>query len=59
MKKTDSESHGRISRPTTVEIRHELIRMTRDSSKGSLNEFELGVIAALEWTLGERRTLRR
>jgi len=45
---------GRITRPTTVEIRHESMRLNRSPN---LSEFDAGVKAALEWVLGDRRTL--
>ena len=47
---------GRIVRPSTAEVRHEAMRL---SGETGLSEFERGVRTALEWILGDRKTLRR
>lgn len=51
-----SVSSGRITRPSTAEVRHEVMRLSKDNSS---SEFERGVRTALEWILGDRKTLRR
>ena len=51
------ESSGRAIRPTTVEIRDEVTKLAQEQS--SLNEFDLGILVALSWTLGERKTLEK
>jgi ParB/RepB/Spo0J family partition protein len=58
VRKTVRESSGRVIRPSTAEVRHEVMRIGQDN-KGSSDEFERGILIALEWTLGERKTLRR
>jgi hypothetical protein len=47
---------GRIVRPSTAEVRHEVMRLSKETG---LSEFEHGVKTALEWILGDRKTLRR
>lgn len=47
---------GRLARPSTAEIRHEMKRL---SDNAQLDEFEQGVLVALKWALGERKTLMR
>jgi len=47
---------GRIVRPSTAEVRHEVMRLSKETG---LSEFERGVRIALEWILGDRKTLRR
>jgi hypothetical protein len=49
-------SAGRIVRPSTSEVRHEAMRL---SLEPGLSEFDRGVKTALEWILGDRKTLRR
>lgn len=58
VRKTVRESSGRVIRPSTAEVRHEVMRIGQDN-KGTSDEFERGILIALEWTLGERKTLRR
>ena len=47
---------GRVARPSTMEVRHEVMRLSKESG---LSEFERGVKTALEWMLGDRKTLKR
>lgn len=51
-----SRGSGRVIRPSTAEIRYEAMRI---SDAGSLTDFEQGILTALQWMLGERKTLRR
>jgi hypothetical protein len=53
---TDARKSGRVIRPSTQEIRYEAMRY---SGNGSLDDFEKGVLTALQWMLGEKKTLRR
>lgn len=55
-RKSIMESSGRIARPSTAEVRHEVMRLSKETG---LSEFERGVATALEWILGDRKTLRR
>ena len=57
--KIKKESSGRIARPSTSEIRHEVMHIVKLSKNVSLEDFDLGVMTALEWVLGERKTLKR
>jgi hypothetical protein len=50
------DPNGRITRPSTQEIRYEAMRISKD---GSLDDFDRGVLTALQWMLGEKKTLRR
>lgn len=43
-------------RPSTAEIRHEVKRLMESAAH---EDFEQGVLIALQWALGERKTLRR
>lgn len=56
MRKDETTPSGRIARPSTAEIRHEVMQARSDSSR---DEFAEGIMIALEWVLGERKTLRR
>jgi hypothetical protein len=47
---------GRIVRPSTAEVRHEVMRLSKETGQ---SEFERGIKVALEWILGDRKTLRR
>jgi hypothetical protein len=55
VRKVTKES-GRVIRPSTAEIRHEVKRLLESSAH---DDFEQGVLVALQWALGERKTLRR
>ncbi|MHC4930171.1 MAG: ParB/RepB/Spo0J family partition protein [Planctomycetota bacterium] len=59
VRKEVRESSGRIIRPSTAEIRYEVQRLFTDSNGDGLDDFDGGVLAALEWALGEKKTLRR
>jgi hypothetical protein len=50
------ESNGRVTRPSTAEVRYEAMRLSKENGT---SEFEKGLMTALEWVLGDRRTLRR
>jgi len=50
------DPNSRITRPSTQEIRYEAMRISKD---GSLDDFDRGVLTALQWMLGEKKTLRR
>jgi hypothetical protein len=54
-RKTIRES-GRVVRPSTAEIRYEVMRLSQERNP---SDFELGLLVALEWTMGERKTLKR
>ena len=54
VRKVVRESSGRVIRPSTSEIRYEVTKLSDGPG-----DFELGVKIALEWALGERKTLRR
>lgn len=55
VRKVTKES-GRMIRPSTAEIRYEVKRLLETSVH---DDFDQGVLAALQWALGERKTLRR
>jgi len=57
VRKEVREASGRIIRPSTVEVRDEVNRLHRDKAK--LDEFDMGILSALTWTLGESKTLKR
>lgn len=56
MRKMVRSSSGRVVRPSTEEIRYEVKLLTDGASS---DVFDHGVLVALEWVLGERKTLRR
>jgi len=58
VRKDVRESSGRIIRPSTAEIRYEVQRLLVDSNGDGIDEFDHGVMVALEWALGEKKTLR-
>lgn len=47
---------GRVVRPSTAEIRYEVMRLSHEKNP---SDFEAGLLVALEWTMGERKTLKR
>lgn len=47
---------GRVVRPSTADIRYEVMRLSHEKNP---SDFELGLLVALEWTMGERKTLKR
>jgi len=59
VRKDVRESSRRIIRPSTAEIRYEVQILFADSNGDGLGDFDGGVLAALEWALGEKKTLRR
>lgn len=59
VRKEVRETSGRAIRPSTIEIREEINRISRTKEDGNANDFDLGILTALTWTLGERKTLRR
>lgn len=59
VRKEVRQSSGRIIRPSTAEIRYEVQRLSIDKNNDGLDEFDSGILIALEWALGERKTLRR
>lgn len=59
VRKEVRESSGRIIRPSTAEIRYEVQRLSSDKGGDDFDDFDHGVLAALEWALGEKKTLRR
>lgn len=59
VRKEVRESSGRIIRPSTAEIRYEVQQLHMGSDGDGLDDFDHGVRAALEWALGEKKTLRR
>ena len=59
VRKEVRQSSGRIIRPSTAEIRYEVQRLSIENDKEGVDEFEHGILTALEWALGERKTLRR
>lgn len=59
VRKEVRESSGRIIRPSTGEIRYEVQRLAIDNNGSGLDEFDHGVLIALEWALGEKKTLRK
>lgn len=59
VRKEVRESSGRIIRPSTAEIRYEVQQLHVGSDGDGLDDFDHGVRAALEWALGEKKTLRR
>lgn len=56
VRRTIRESTGRVTRPSTAEVRYEVMRLSKENGT---SEFDKGLITALEWVLGDRRTLRR
>jgi len=58
VRKVVRETSGRVIRPSTSEIRYEVNRLS-DTGRKPSDDFDLGVMIALEWALGERKTLRR
>jgi ParB/RepB/Spo0J family partition protein len=59
VRKEVRESSGRIIRPTTAEVRHEVNRLGRTKDDEDFDDFNAGVLTALMWTLGEKKTLKR
>lgn len=59
VRKTVRESSGRAIRPQTSEIRYELSSLSSRRTEEGLEDFDLGLMTALGWTLGERKTLKR
>jgi ParB/RepB/Spo0J family partition protein len=59
VRKEVRESSGRIIRPSTAEIRYEVQRLSVEKNGDGIDEFDSGVMIALEWALGEKKTLRR
>jgi len=59
VRKEVRQSSGRIIRPSTAEIRHEVQSLVMERGGEGLDEFGSGILIALEWALGERKTLRR
>lgn len=57
VRKEVRESSGRAIRPATIEIRDEVNRLQQE--KESLDDFDMGILVALTWTLGECKTLKR
>ena len=55
VRKVVRESSGRVIRPSTSEVRHEVMRLSKETGP---SDFDKGVLVALEWILGERKTLR-
>jgi ParB family chromosome partitioning protein len=59
VRKTVRELSGRAIRPQTSEIRYELSALSSRMSEQNSDDFELGLLVALGWVLGERKTLKR
>jgi len=57
VRKEVRESSGRAIRPATIEVRDEVNRLQQE--RDSLDDFDLGILVALTWTLGECKTLKR
>lgn len=56
VRKEVRESSGRIIRPSAAEIRYEVQKISQDGQ--DVSDFDCGLKVALEWALGERKTLR-
>jgi len=60
VRKEVRESSARIIRPTTAEVRHEVNRLGRTKEDNEdFDDFSAGLLTALMWTLGEKKTLKR
>jgi len=60
VRKKVRESSGRIIRPTSTEVRYEIDRLRANNGEALKDDsFALGILVALEWTLGERKTLQQ
>jgi len=59
VRKKVRESSGRIIRPSTAEARHEVSRRQPLFADGGGDDFDLGILVALEWMLGDRKTLQK
>jgi hypothetical protein len=59
VRKEVRESSGRIIRPTTAEVRHEVNRLKSTKDDEGFDDFSAGMLTALMWTLGEKKTLKR
>lgn len=59
VRKTVRESSGRAIRPQTSEVRYEFSVLSSRMTEKGLEDFDLGLMTALSWTLGESKTLKR
>ena len=58
VRKEVRELSGRAIRPSTVEIRDEVARLGLEKP-GDLADYDMGILVALKWALGEVKTLER
>lgn len=53
------DNGSRISKPSATEIRYEAMRIVQDISSGKAKDYDIGILNALRWVLGERKTLEK
>ena len=56
MRKVIINSSGRVLRPSSAEIRHEIMRLSKESKP---SDFDAGLLVALAWVMGDKKTLQR
>ena len=59
VRKEVRELSGRVIRPHTMEIRDEVRRLKGVGQETTMNNFDAGILTALTWVLGEKKTLEQ